>query len=112
MALSAATLKTAIFNSIKTKLDVLFADPESPPTRDAVWTDIADVIATEVVDHIVANLEVKGITVDAGTPIGTVVTAGVPIPMDGGAGLKTTMLAAATPAVKGIQDNDGTGHVA
>ena len=104
MALNKDTLKAAISG----RLDTLFADPESPPAQIDVW----DAIAEEIVDHIVTALEVKGITVDAGTPINTVVAAGVPIPQDGGVGLQTTMLAAATPAVKGIQDNDGTGRVA
>ena len=112
MALNASTLKVAIFNGIKTQLDSLFEDPESPPDRDDVWDAICDVISTEVVSHIVSNLEIKGITIDAGTPINTVVTAGVVIPQDGGANLKTTMIAAATPSVQGVQDNDGTGLVA
>lgn len=111
MALSAAALKTAIFNSIKTKLDLLFADPESPPTRDAVWTDIADAIATEVVDHIVANLEIKGVTVDLETSLVAIFGSGTAVAEDGGAALQSAW-GTASEGKTGVQSDDGTGHVA
>jgi hypothetical protein len=111
MALNSETLKASIKADILAKLDILFADPSSPPSREDVWDAISEALADQFVSHVVANLEIFGIAVDSGTPIGTVITAGVPTAGDGGAGLKTTMLTA-TPGQTATQNNPGTGHVA
>ncbi len=111
MALNAASLKAAMFADVKAKLEPLFADPESPPSLDDTWGAICEAIATQVVDHIVANLEVKGVTVDMATALIAVFGAGVPAPPDGGAALQVAWLAGSTGKV-GLQNDDGTGHVA
>ena len=109
MALDSAALKTAIFDGIKAQLDTLFSDPSEPPDRDSVWDAISGVIATQIVDHVVANLEIKGITVNLDPGLTAVFVAGVPAPNDGGAALQTAWQGSTTQSA--VQSDDGTGHV-
>lgn len=103
--------KTRLRDDLSAKFDVLFADPESPPSQQETLLAMAESILDEIVD----NLSITGVQVDATNSIGAVVTAGVPVPMDGGASLKTTMLAASAPEIPSAQilsqQGDGTGLV-
>lgn len=96
--------------AISAALDTLFADPELPPAQLDVWKAIAGIIAT----HIVDNLEISGVTVDAAVPMNTVLSAGTPVPNDGGATLQTKWVTDTTSPIEidATQNNDGTGLVA
>lgn len=105
MALNTAD---ALGIALDAALTPLFANPEAPPAQLVVMKAIASVIA----DHIIANLEIAGVIVDAGPPMGTVLGSGVPVPNDGGLALQTAWVAAAGSPQGATQNNDGTGLVA
>lgn len=64
---------------------------------------------TSIVDYIISNMEIKGLTVSATGVIDTP-TPPVPVPMDGGAAILTTMIS--NTATKSLtQNNDGTGLI-
>lgn len=102
MALDNSRLAAAIAD----RLDTLFSDHESPPARADIWIAIAE----EIVDEIVQNLAVKGVRVETNATH-QAAWAGVPVPTDGGAALKTAALAAAAAPMPATQSNDGTGLV-
>lgn len=104
----ALNIADALGIAIDTALTPLFADPELPPAQLDVWKAIAGVIAT----HIVAELEINGIIVDAGVPMNTVLSTGVPVPNDGGATLQTAWVAASGAPQPATQSNNGKGLVA
>lgn len=71
-------------------------------------------LVTEIMKHIVANIEVKGVKVNLDSALNGIFATGVPVAMDGGAALKTawTAEAAGTGYNKATQSNDGKGRVA
>jgi hypothetical protein len=105
MALNTAD---ALGLALDAALTPLFADSESPPAQ----LDVMKAIATVISDHIVANLEINGVIVDAGPPVGTVVASGVAAPGDGGLAIQTAQVAAAGSPQLASQSNNGLGLVA
>ncbi len=102
MALDPALLEETLKATLKTELDaVLGAAPDQGDTHRQDFCDaIAKAISTDVIAHIIDNLEVKGITVVI--PNGEVVTT------PGG----PTVVGTPNPApITLIQSNDGTGRV-
>ncbi len=93
--------------AVNAKLDVLFANPAVPPAALDVWKAIAE----EIISEVVTFLEVNAIVVDVGSPLGTVLAAGIPVPNDGGAAVQIAQVAA-SPGQIATQNNDGVGHVA
>jgi len=71
-------------------------------------------ITTGIIEEILANLEIKGVKVVLDTSLNQVFSAGVPVPMDGGAVLQTCWKAATMAGIadKATQNNDGKGLVA
>lgn len=70
-----------------------------------------------IIDHAVANMEVKGVKVDIGTPLVAVIAAGAaPSFLDGGVAfgvvLSDPIPGAPIEPAAATQSNDGTGHVA
>jgi len=102
---------TGLAGLMKTKL---LAGQPITKNEQMTW-DTLDALAAAIVEHIVANLEIKGVNVniDTGGILSAAFTASPVTPTDGGATLKTSM-AAAVPAnyATGLQNNDGTGLVA
>jgi hypothetical protein len=105
MALNTAD---ALGIAIDAALTPLFANPAVPPAQLDVWKAIAGVIAS----HVVANLEINGVIVDAAVPMNAVLVSGVPVPSDGGAALQTAWVAATGAPQPATQNNNGTGLVA
>ena len=88
-------------------------DPAKAPNPDDL-SDICLSIATGVINHIISNMEIKGIKATLDTSLNTVFSAGVPVAMDGGLALQTAWktATAAGAADDSTQNNDGTGRVA
>lgn len=71
--------------------------------------DDMTVTYTSVVDYIIANMEISGLTISATGVINTPVPP-IPVPTDGGAAILTTMIS--NTATKSLsQNNNGTGLI-
>ena len=102
MALDATALEETLKETLKTELDtILGAAPNDGDTHRQEFCDaIAKAVSTDVVAHIIDNLEVKGVTVEIpGTTV--VTTPGGP-----------TAVGIPNPnPITLTQSNDGTGRV-
>lgn len=109
MALNATALKNAIIAQLEA--DPNFADDLSSLAPAQV--KYIEIFCTQLFSHIIANMEIKGVTV--ADPVSTVETYTAGVGSNGG-----TLVAGANPVVGSVvkpnqtlsQNNDGTGRVA
>lgn len=113
MALDISGMADGIQDELWSRLDP--GDPAKRPTK-AELRDISESIATGVINHIVANMEIKGVTVALDTGPRTIETYVAGAGSNGGAlasvtGGPVSGNVADSKADSGTQSNDGTGRV-